>query len=150
MQTFLDPSPLRGKHFTVYACAGLRSEAERGAIGHESPFAFAASTSTGSPTTEAGQKRDEGLKWRLFAILGSRFLAGPRFFASDKVCEALFHLPEATDAEPNKERGDNGARHQAGQVKIALPAQDAPAKAIDHSYHRIEGIHQTPRLGNDA
>jgi hypothetical protein len=58
MQTFLDPSPLRGKTFTVYACAGLRSEAERGAIGHESPFAFAASTSTGSPTTEARQTRE--------------------------------------------------------------------------------------------
>src|ERR1700682_757590 len=69
---------------------------------------------------------------------------------SDQVREAIFHLPKAMDAEPNKKRGDTGARRQAGQAEVALPAQDAPAKAIDDSHHRIEGIHQTPRLGDDA
>ena len=36
------------------------------------------------------------------------------------------------------------------QVELAFTAEEAPAKSIDHTDHRIEGVDKSPLLGNDT
>ena len=40
--------------------------------------------------------------------------------------------------------------NEAGQIKLALPSQNAPAKPIDDADDGVQGIQQAPLLRNDA
>src|SRR5580704_9598304 len=73
-----------------------------------------------------------------------------RIETSDQVRKSLLKLSELVNPEPDKEGCDNKADRQPWKINGTLPAQDAPAEAVDHRHHRVERIKQSPLLRNDA
>ena len=59
---------------------------------------------------------------------------------SDKVGKTLFHTSKSMYAEPQEKPCDARARSQARQIQWTLSAQNAPAKPINDTYHRVKGI----------
>ena len=68
---------------------------------------------------------------------------------SDHVREGFFGTPEVEDAEPEEEHHDGKAHEEARHVELALPAEQAPAEAVDHSDDRIEAVPEAPFVRND-
>jgi hypothetical protein len=67
---------------------------------------------------------------------------------SDQIRKARIGLAE-TDAEPQEKRRDRSANRAAREVKLAPSAKQAPAKAVDDSDQRVEGIEQPPLRRHD-
>ena len=69
---------------------------------------------------------------------------------SDQVSEALFHLAELADTQPEEEDDQEPAEQEAGQVQAGFTAKDGPAEAVDDADDRVEGIQQTPRIRHNG
>src|SRR4051812_3056638 len=69
---------------------------------------------------------------------------------SEQIDKALLHLPELPNTQPHKEAGGTEAKREARQIELALTAEQAPAKSIDHAHKWIEGVNQTPLIRDEV
>src|SRR5262249_53519769 len=71
-------------------------------------------------------------------------------FDSHQVSKLVFHFSKLANTKPKKECGDENTQQKAGQIKLTLPAQYAPAKSVDDPDHGVQRIQETPLVRNDA
>src|SRR5882762_9479806 len=69
---------------------------------------------------------------------------------SEQIDKTLFHFPELADSQPHEKGGYGHAEPDAGQIELALPAEQAPAKPVNDANQGIQGINKPPFVRNDA
>jgi len=70
--------------------------------------------------------------------------------ALDQIGKGFFRFPEAGDAQVEGEGDDDQTEKEAGKVKGAVSAQEAPAEAVDYPHHGIDVVEEAPLFRDDV
>lgn len=70
----------------------------------------------------------------------STFPVSAFYFTSDQIRKGFLHFTELAYAEPEEEGSDYDGGPEGYRVEFRFTTEDAPAKAINDAYHRIQRV----------